>query len=101
DIQKLVDLEIPIRELIFFRVDLQLAFAIRQRDKAGLSKRAVRENSSRDSNLVLSLFQFLGGFCRKLLRDFGKHVRVAVIRGIRIEPERLDLLQLLNADLFE
>ena len=101
DVEKLVELEIALRELIFFSVDLQLPFAVGQRDEARFSKWPVRQNSSRNADLVLSLFQFLGGLRRELLRGFGKRVRETVVRRVRITPQRLDLLQLLNADLFE
>src|SRR5581483_5123328 len=38
DVEEFVQLEVPLGKLILFRVHLQLAFAIRKRDEAGLSE---------------------------------------------------------------
>ena len=65
DIEQLVQLEVAFRKLILLCVYLQLAFAVRQRDESGLSKRTIRENPARNTNLVLVVFQFFARSFRR------------------------------------
>src|SRR5438093_2538557 len=50
---------------------------------------------------MVALVQFLDGFDRELFHHFTERMRIAVVRRVRVNSEILDLLQLLNANLFE
>ena len=50
---------------------------------------------------MVALLQFLSGFGRELFHHFSQRMRIAVVRRVRVNAEILDLLQLLNANLFE
>src|SRR6266850_2363039 len=54
NIEQFVHLKIAFRELILLGIDLKLTFAVRQRDKACLSKWPVRQNPACDSNFVFA-----------------------------------------------
>ena len=67
DVEQLVQLEVAIRKLILLGINLKLAFAVRQRDEAGFSKRPIRQNAAGDTHLVFAVFQLFGGFLGELL----------------------------------
>src|SRR5438093_5110271 len=101
DIEQFVQLKVPIRKQVLPRVNLKLALAIRKRDESGLAERTIREDPPGNADLDFAMLQVFGGFLRELLDDFLQRVRVPVIRRIGVVAEFLNLLQLLDADLFK
>src|SRR5215813_193382 len=74
DIEKLVQLEVAIRKLVFLRVDLELALAVRQRNKSCFSERPVRQDPSRNAHLLFVVLEFFSGLLAELFCDFSQSV---------------------------
>src|SRR4051812_43907842 len=75
DIEQLVQLEIALRQLILLRVNLKLAFAIRQRQESGFPEWTIRQYPSRNPNLLLVVLQILSRFVRILFDYVRQRVR--------------------------
>src|SRR5207248_2133823 len=76
DIEQLVQLEISLRQLILFRINLKLAFAIGQCEESGFTEWTIRQNPSGNANLPLALRQILSRFVCVLFNYVSEGVRV-------------------------